>query len=266
MAVNAENVRVIILAAGFGSRLAPLTNNCPKCMVPLLGKTILDRQVKVLRDCGIVDIAIVAGHGAAAVPVDAGYKIFKNNECATTNMVCSLMFARDWILEGGDILISYGDIVYTKDVLSELLSGNADISVCIDKGWRSYWQERMDDPLSDAETMRFGTDGQIIELGRKPFSYDEIEGQYIGLQLWRASKIQEIMALYDSLDRAALYDGRPFKQMFMTSFIQKMIDSGLQVMPSIINHGWLEIDTLDDLKMCDRLHEEGKLEALYHDI
>lgn len=254
--------RAIILAAGFGSRLVPLTEDRPKCMVPLLGKTILDRQVAVLNRAGIVDIAIVVGHGAAAVPADR-FTLYTNPDYSVTNMVVSLMCARDWLTRGDDVLICYGDIVYTDTVLETILQSPHDINVCIDKGWRSYWQERMDDPLSDAETMKFGPDGRIIELGKKPTSYAEIEGQYIGLQLWRAGAVPGILGFYDGLDRDAIYDGKPFPKMFMTSFIQSMINAGKPIMPAIINHGWLEIDTLDDLALCERLHDAGRLGELY---
>ena len=55
-------MNVIILAAGEGKRLHPLTLTKPKCMVELFGKTILERQISVFRKCGINDICIVTGH------------------------------------------------------------------------------------------------------------------------------------------------------------------------------------------------------------
>ena len=51
----------IILAAGQGKRLAPLTKNKPKCMVNLFGKTLLEWQISVFKKCGITDISIVTG-------------------------------------------------------------------------------------------------------------------------------------------------------------------------------------------------------------
>ena len=49
----------------------------------------------------------------------------------------------------------------------------------------------------------------------------------------------------------------------MTSFIQSMINAGKPIMPAIIHHGWLEIDTLEDLDLCERLHNAGRLRELY---
>ena len=51
----------------------------------------------------------------------------------------------------------------------------------VDDGWLDLWSVRNDNPLDDAETLKYGRNGQIIELGRKPKSLGEIESQYTGL-------------------------------------------------------------------------------------
>ena len=55
-------MNAIILAAGQGKRLYPLTKNKPKCMVNLFGKTLLEWQISVFKQCGITDISIVTGY------------------------------------------------------------------------------------------------------------------------------------------------------------------------------------------------------------
>src|SRR5688500_14552132 len=105
-----RKIRAIILAAGFGSRLVPLTKDRPKCMVSLLGTTILDRQLTVLKAADVHDVAIVTGHGAGAVPQDRGLAFYSNPDYSRTNMVTSLMCAREWLMAGDDMIISYGDI------------------------------------------------------------------------------------------------------------------------------------------------------------
>ena len=74
-----------------------------------------------------------------------------------------------------DILVSYGDIVYSRDILKTLLQSNFDIAVSIDMNWRNYWESRTDNPLDDVETLRLSKVGKILEIGRKPKSLDEVE-------------------------------------------------------------------------------------------
>ncbi|MBK1652709.1 sugar phosphate nucleotidyltransferase [Halorhodospira halochloris] len=57
-------MRAIILAAGQGTRLRPLTDDRPKCMVELEGKPLLEHQLEVLRGAGIEDIHVVGGYRA----------------------------------------------------------------------------------------------------------------------------------------------------------------------------------------------------------
>ena len=76
-------------------------------------------------------------------------------------------------------------------------------------------------------------------------------------------KINEFICFYDQLDRSFLYEGRSFKQMYMTTFLQLLIDAGWNVMPAKVKHGWLEIDTVEDLKLYEKFSEEGKLDAFF---
>ncbi len=76
-------------------------------------------------------------------------------------------------------MICYGDIVYEARVLAALLNVDAPVTVVIDRQWRRYWELRLDDPLTDAETLKLGPGGRLLELGKKPKTFDDIEGQYI---------------------------------------------------------------------------------------
>ena len=54
-------MKAIILAAGKGTRLRPLTNSKPKCLVELAGKSLLEHQLDTLFECGITDIHVIGG-------------------------------------------------------------------------------------------------------------------------------------------------------------------------------------------------------------
>ena len=104
----------------------------------------------------------------------------------------------------------------------------------------------MENPLEDAETLKIAN-GNIIELGKKPQNYEDIDGQYIGLVKISKSIIRKVVKYYESLDKDTVYDGKDFKNMYMTSFIQMIIDNLVNVKPIYINGGWIEIDCIEDL-------------------
>lgn len=238
-------MKAIILAAGAGRRLRPLADDRPKCLVTLRGRTLLDCQLGVFRRCGIDEIVVVTGHRADAIRRQS-LRLYHNPQYDRTNMVASLFCAEAEL--DGDVVVSYGDILFEARVLRALLDDPGDFSVVVDDGWRALWSFRMDQPLDDAETLKINADGCITEIGRKPTSYGEIEGQYIGLFKISGRAIGAVRRFYHAMDRERLYDGQPFDNMYMTSFIQEAIDRLMPVRAVRVQHGWLEIDTLRDLE------------------
>jgi len=253
----------LILAAGEGTRLRPFTCDRPKGLVALLGKSLVSHQIDTLKTCGIENIAIATGYKAEKFAA-LGHQMFHNEFFASTNMVESLFAARLFLEQAkGDVLISYGDIVYQQKNLQSILDTDGDIVVMVDDGWLELWSARNENPLNDAETLKYGKQGQIIELGKKPTCLEDIHGQYTGLIKIPFQKIADFISFYDQLDRASHYDGRTFMQMYMTSFLQLLIDAGWMVLPAHVSHGWLEVDTVEDLQLYEQLSMEGKLNALW---
>ena len=80
--------------------------------------------------------------------------------------------------------------------------------------------------------------------------------------LIRADRLSALSDVYSAMDRTRIYDGQIFKTMYMTSFIQYLILLKWQVKAVPTMHGWLEIDTADDLSLYERLKREGRLDAL----
>jgi choline kinase len=253
--------RAVILAAGFGSRLMPLTGDRPKGMVALAGMPLLARQIEVLRNGGVSDITLVGGYRLERL-VPLGCPVIVNPAYDTTNMVESLMCARALFDGRDDLLMCYGDIVYEPCVLGAVLHGTGDVIVAADRQWRTLWSARMDDYASDVETFRLREDGALAELGKRPHSLVEVQAQYIGLVRFPQEQHARLLAFYDSLDRDVNYDGQPFLKMFMTSFIQQLIDAGWSVRPALVDNGWLEVDTLDDLRRYHAMAQKGTLDAI----
>ncbi len=254
--------RALILAAGQGTRLRPLTDDKPKCLVSLLGKSLLQRQVDTLRESGINDIHVATGYRADQIEA-LGYATSKNLRFAETNMVATLFSALAFIQQEGDLIIAYGDIVYQKNNLRALLNCNDEIALMIDARWRDLWKLRLENPLEDAETLKMDKNGYVTELGKKPLGYDQIEGQYTGLIKIRSDKLEELVDFYNLLDRSASYDGNDFDNMYMTSFLQLLIDSGWKAKAVLVKNGWLEIDSVEDLFQYESMAREGKLDPIY---
>ena len=245
-------MKMIIVAAGQGKRLRPLTDNKPKCMVEYHNKPIIDYILDVASECNIRDVAIVNGYKKQVLEKyleNRDITFFTNEKFATTNMVSTLFNAKDFMND--DIIISYADIIYKKEILEKLITSNEDFNVVIDKDWRTLWSLRMENPLEDAETLRV-VDGNIVELGKKPNNYDDIEGQYIGLIKISKSTMARVTAFYESLDKDKLYDGQVYDNIYMTSLIQMIIDNLVDVKPVFINGGWIEIDSVKDMENYNR--------------
>ena len=110
-------MRAVILAAGKGTRMGKYTENLPKGMLNVNGKTLIERQTETLREAGINDIAIVTGYEHTKINYK-GIKYFHNTKFDTTNMIESLMCAKEFI-EGNDVLVCYSDILYTEKAILE---------------------------------------------------------------------------------------------------------------------------------------------------
>ncbi len=243
--ISPRVVRAVILAAGRGTRLGEFARDRPKVMLELAGETLLAHQRRSLAAAGITEVHIVAGHSEDFVRAhhDAhGLIIWTNMHYATTNMVATLLCA-DGVLDGAtDLLIAYGDIVYEPKVIAAFDGIDAGVTVVVDRDWRGYWEARMEDPLSDAETLRTTDDGRLLEIGLRPSEDEDIEAQYIGLIRVRKDYVTRFAEAARELVAAD-----PFA--FMTTLLQRLVDNGWDVRIAPISNGWLEIDRPEDLSM-----------------
>jgi choline kinase len=252
-------MRAIILAAGEGTRLRPHTLDRPKCLVPLAGRSLLARQADALRRAGVSDITVVTGYRADQVAA-LGFATVFNERFRETNMVASAMCARALFDGSDDAILCYGDLVYESRHIDALANCNAPVAITVDRDWRSLWSLRMVDPLEDAETLRCDDNDHVVEIGRKPSSYDEIEGQYMGLVGVRAGFARQFVEAHDALDPGRRFDTRDRDHMYMTDFLQHLIDHVTPVAAVVVEGGWLEVDTASDLETYESLHDQGGLD------
>ena len=233
-------MKAIILAAGRGSRMQNLTQEQPKCLVNLRGKALLDWQLEALRAAGISEIAIVTGYKRELL-ANRGLVEFHNSRWAETNMVSSLACAHDW-LRTGPCIVSYSDIFYSPVAVRSLIDCGASLAVTYDPNWLELWKRRFGNPLLDAETFRLKTELTLAEIGNKPKSVDEVQGQYMGLLRLMPDGWAEIQRIRSDLD------SEQCDKMHMTATLQKVIVAG-RVAISAVNYTglWGEIDSAADL-------------------
>lgn len=249
-------MKVIILAAGQGTRLRPFTNDRPKCMVELKGKPLLHHQLEVLNQCGVKDndIALAAGYLQEKL-VAPGLVQYRNELYDQTNMVATLFAAEGFMQPNEDLIISYGDIVFEPKVFQKLLETKGEIVIAADLDWYELWKMRMEDPLDDAETFKMTAEGKVLELGKKPQRREDAQAQYIGLVKVSSVKVTDFINHYKSMDKHQSYDGNDYNNMYMTSLLQHLIDSGWHAQAALINNGWLEVDSVDDLMAYEQMKE-----------
>jgi choline kinase len=233
-------MKAIILAAGRGSRMKELTDERPKCLVELHGKALLDRQLESLRAAGITEIAIVTGYKRELL-ANRGLAEFHNARWAETNMVSSLVCAQDW-LQAVPCIVGYSDVFYSPIAVQSLMTSEATLAVTYDPNWLELWTQRFSNPLLDAETFRLTPENILVEIGNKPTSVDEVQGQYMGLLRFTPEGWAEVQRIRSGLT------SEQCDKMHMTGTLQKVIEAGRIAITAVPYTGkWGEVDSAEDL-------------------
>jgi choline kinase len=243
-------MRLIILAAGSGRRLGALAQGKPKCMVELQRRPLIDWLLDSVRAAGISEIVLVRGFAAEQL-TPQGVHLAYNPRFADTNMVYTLWCAREWFSD--PFILSYADILYEPSVLRMVMAAPGDVAVGLDKDWESYWRQRVEDPLSDAETLKLDATGRIVEIGAKARQVADIAGGYIGLIKFSGKGVDALTAAIDASRGGAIMRERGFEKLYMTDLLQMMSDAGIDLRPAFTHRGWFEIDTPEDLMLAERL-------------
>jgi len=234
-------MRAIVLAAGRGSRMGPLTAQIPKCLVQLGGKPLLEWQTGALRAAGIERIAIVTGWQPEHL-ASRGLETFHNPRWSETQMVMSLTCASEW-LAADTCIVSYSDIFYPASAVRALISAGADIAITYDPDWLTLWSRRFANPLSDAESFETDAEGRVIDIGRKTDDIRKIRGQYMGLLKFTPKGWQAVFGALARIEQ----QGRD--RLDMTSLLQRLIASGHEIRAVAVDGPWGEVDNERDLAL-----------------
>lgn len=233
--------RAIILAAGRGKRMGILTANQPKSFTKIKNRSLIEWVVQALRGAGIRDIVVVRGYCAGAF-TDASLTYFDNVGWEESNMVATLFAADAWLSQY-PCVVSYADIAYPADTITKLLGVKGDIVIPYNTAWFDLWGKRFVDPLSDAETFCVDQKGMLTDIGRRPDSLDEVEGQYMGLMKITPHGWKELKAII----------GTDLKTLDMTMLLSRALKAGVWIGTVSIDGKWVEVDSETDIILYEKL-------------
>ncbi|MBI3201249.1 MAG: phosphocholine cytidylyltransferase family protein [Myxococcales bacterium] len=224
----------VLLVAGIGSRLRPLTDDRPKALVDIGGETILGRAVRLLAEHGVERLVLATGYREDAVqsalascPLEVVY--CRNDRFDSTQNAVSLALCRDAVV-GRAFFKLDGDVVFRPEVLARIDACDAPLAVAVDGTRRT-----------DAEAMKFRRgQGDRIEAFGKGLALDQAAGESIGIERISA---EASLPLFEALARpesASLYYEDVYSQLIGAGQL-----SALAV--EVGDLPWTEVDDPSDL-------------------
>jgi len=252
-----KRMKAIILAAGVGSRMQHLTENLPKCMLKFGGKTLLKRQIDTLTSCGITEVSVIKGYMQEKINYP-GLKYYVNDNYENNNILNSLFYAEEEMDD--EVILSYSDILYEKQVVERLLESRKDISILVDIEWREYYKNRTDHPIVEAENVIFDAENRVIEIGKILTQKHDVHGEFIGMM--KLTKRGADIFRRNFHRAKDLFWGKPFvraatfEKAYLTDMLQDLVSMGIDVHCVIIERGWREIDTVEDYQNALKVFKE----------
>lgn len=241
--------RALILAAGLGTRLRPLTTETPKTLIKVHGVAILENALLQLASCGVRDTAIVVGYRSDAIEDAYGEQFqgmhlsyVRSNVFERTGSAYSLWLAREF-LGGGNCLLLEGDVFFEKAILTRLLrSHHPDVGAVAPMS-----------PLLSGSAATLDDDGRTRELRLSQTMANAIaEPLYKTINIYRftAETLQHL--LLPELERTIVGGAH-------TAYVEQVLSGlihpqGLQL--GMVNCGdlnWFEIDSVEDLRIAERI-------------
>ncbi len=233
-----SGLKAIILSAGQGKRLLPLTERAPKCMLPVQGRPLIGWQIDALAHCGIDDVTVVVGFGAESVETGLAerygprrIRTLYNPFFALTDNLVSCWVARAEMEK--EFLLLNGDTLFEAAVLERLLAApEHPITLAVSS------KERYDD--DDMKVIRDGD--RLLQVGKK-LPLAEVDAESIGMMTFRGDGPR---LFRDAIDRA-LRTPEALSQWYL-SLIDALARTGVVYTQRIPANGWTEVDSPADLE------------------
>lgn len=232
-------MRALILAAGLGTRLAPITDNCPKSMVTVNGQPIIMKQISNLFENGIRNITIISGYKAEILE-DAVHKeypeieIIRSVDYAKTNNMYSAYLAKD-VMNGEGFLMMNADVFCDASVIKNLLECEAENAIVTDVG--SFLEESM---------KVVECNGRIKKIS-KAITSEEALGVSIDVYKFSAKAADAFFS------KCAEYIIEKKELKLWSEVALNDILSEIEFKACAVNGRWLEIDNHADLMEAEKL-------------
>ncbi|MCH2171288.1 phosphoenolpyruvate mutase [Myxococcota bacterium] len=234
--------RAILLAATRGSGLDDLTRDRPKCMIPISGVPAIEKQLQHMRAEGIRDIAVVRGYAPEAMTTE-GVQFFDNPNWQETGELGSLATARPFLK--GDVVIAYGDILYKRYILHELMASDAPVTVVVD-GSRAFLEsDQTGDLVRVSQPPPEGydeNDYRLVGIGSS-ISRDDAHGEWIGLARlrgegtpWFSDTLEEILSESGGIECD-----------MATALHRMALEGRIPIRVIYIQRDWIDINSVADV-------------------
>jgi L-glutamine-phosphate cytidylyltransferase len=244
-------MKAIILSAGQGSRLLPLTEARPKCLVEVNGQSVLARQVNALATCGITEIVVVVGFFARLVEEEIArlqrpglvIRSLHNPFFKVADNLASCWLVREEMKQ--DFLLLNGDTLFEPAICRRLLA-QAALPVTLTIDHKSGY---------DADDMKVALDGDRVIAVNKTMPMAQVDGESIGLSLWRGDG----PALFVAALEYAMQHQESVGWWYLRVVEQIARETGSVGTVSIQGLRWSELDFLPDLDRAESLFAQDEL-------
>ncbi|PHQ83947.1 MAG: nucleotidyltransferase [Thalassobium sp.] len=228
----------VILAAGIGSRLSPLTDSCPKSLLSVGGSVILERMIRNCLSCGMSQFILVLGHRADELKkfVDKTFRGIRvtyviNDRYRETNTGYSLMLASKEI--GTAEFVKFdADVVFDVKILRQLLDSEHANVLCIDRNIA----------LEDEEVKVIADDRMLVREVGKSVDPKLAVGESIGIE-----KISAETSPFLFSELGQMMESRENLQAYYEAAYAQLVGKGTEFYAlDITGLDWTEIDTAKD--------------------
>ncbi len=233
----------ILLVAGKGSRLHPLTLSYPKSLYKLDANTsVLKRMIELIKkNDNKAEIIVVVGFMSDKIKQDLDHVIFIDNPFyEVTNSIASLWFARNY-LDRDSVTIINGDIVMEESVIRDIVCKEVTVPrICLDSSIKS-----------DGDYNVQVSEGKVLVMSKK---LDEYFGEYAGV-----TRIDKVSACKLKKCVCRMVESGMYDQWYENALVQMIFNEDFIVYyDDICDYKWTEVDCVNDMLLAKKIHIEGR--------